>query len=670
MSKQDIILGNVVDDGTGDYLRRGGMKINSNFNELYTHLGDGVKPHAAGAWKTHKFVDGVLAAEYGSSWIIDSTAGEVAVNFPTDSDPQNIGKVIKIRDSYGVFNLNPVTINANIKGAGSVALNRKYQDAEFVKVSINEWQYAPQKLISDISYSEVPSVVKTSALAIANQRDFDIYSKISGTYNTLAVEVYRRGNQLYFGDSLSVNSDYGSIPPDQNPYYGGPGEEPVPTTWAPSTAYIAGQIVKRAAAVPTATYVYDYYVAKSSHTSGASFNALLWTQLNVGDLYALDGKTIRLTLPANVGDPIALTTYITDISTFRTSYNSKSIRVVDIGNETEDGVVGEVVKVDLQNTLSFTLTDFGFTATEQVNPDSTEIYVNGHALTKAGQAGTGDAGNGQPFDFDVVQDGTGAWNTIVFYEQLRDGDIVTIKWYDNVIGTLLTWNEGTSNIKDLGDETWLQNNFYDNLSIKNTLSYNDPQDPKAWNSEINASVSRTSISTVSEFFELMYPIGSLYFNANNPNNPADYMGFGTWVRYAQGKALVGWQDPAGGQPDDDFGKNPQWDALDPDNSVPSAGGTGGFKSTTLTPANIPELSSGVDDVNDRDYEDPTEKYALVSRPQSGDINLNGCQPDPDSTDTALGFYKEEPIKVNAGVIPSPINILQPYITINVWVRTA
>ncbi|EPJ2512148.1 hypothetical protein ACTGOH_005113, partial [Salmonella enterica subsp. enterica serovar Bareilly] len=37
--KQNIKIGNVVDDGQGDYLRRGGAKINENFDELYYELG-------------------------------------------------------------------------------------------------------------------------------------------------------------------------------------------------------------------------------------------------------------------------------------------------------------------------------------------------------------------------------------------------------------------------------------------------------------------------------------------------------------------------------------------------------------------------------------------------------------------------------------------------------
>ena len=41
MAKQTINLGTVANDGTGDSVRTGGDKINDNFNEIYTALGDG-----------------------------------------------------------------------------------------------------------------------------------------------------------------------------------------------------------------------------------------------------------------------------------------------------------------------------------------------------------------------------------------------------------------------------------------------------------------------------------------------------------------------------------------------------------------------------------------------------------------------------------------------------
>ena len=41
MTKQTINRGSAANDGTGDNLRAGGAKINSNFDELYNVLGDG-----------------------------------------------------------------------------------------------------------------------------------------------------------------------------------------------------------------------------------------------------------------------------------------------------------------------------------------------------------------------------------------------------------------------------------------------------------------------------------------------------------------------------------------------------------------------------------------------------------------------------------------------------
>ena len=41
MSKQQVNVGVLPNDGQGDNLRAGATKINNNFNELYTALGDG-----------------------------------------------------------------------------------------------------------------------------------------------------------------------------------------------------------------------------------------------------------------------------------------------------------------------------------------------------------------------------------------------------------------------------------------------------------------------------------------------------------------------------------------------------------------------------------------------------------------------------------------------------
>lgn len=40
-------------------------------------------------------------------------------------------------------------------------------------------------------------------------------------------------------------------------------------------------------------------------------------------------------------------------------------------------------------------------------------------------------------------------------------------------------------------------------------------------------------------FDKVYPIGSIYMNATNPNNPATYLGGGTWEQFGQGRTLIG-----------------------------------------------------------------------------------------------------------------------------------
>ena len=48
MAKSTINLGTTPNDRTGDTLRDAGTKVNSNFSELYTALGNGTALNIAG----------------------------------------------------------------------------------------------------------------------------------------------------------------------------------------------------------------------------------------------------------------------------------------------------------------------------------------------------------------------------------------------------------------------------------------------------------------------------------------------------------------------------------------------------------------------------------------------------------------------------------------------
>jgi len=49
----------------------------------------------------------------------------------------------------------------------------------------------------------------------------------------------------------------------------------------------------------------------------------------------------------------------------------------------------------------------------------------------------------------------------------------------------------------------------------------------------------TSALTAATINALVYPVGSIYFNATVSTNPATLLGFGTWVAYAAGRVPVG-----------------------------------------------------------------------------------------------------------------------------------
>ncbi|WVX87470.1 baseplate wedge subunit [Vibrio phage EniLVp02] len=651
--KQQINLGQVVDDGTGDYLRRGGEKINANFDDIYSRLGDGQEVHPAGAWARFRFIDSgnTLNVKFGDAWVIDTHGGIVNVVLPKGTSA-DYGKVIRLRDVNGIWDKYPVRLviqtGDTVKGqTGTYDLNRKGQDVELTYTQPSRFEFPAQKLVDGISFGATPSVKRAAWIAAEGDRDFNTETVLGGEYNVAAVEVYRRGNLLYYGnDGLSDASDYGSIP------------DPTIPDWATATDYTLIDRVK---------YSGNWYQCVQPHNSGSSFVASNWEQINNGDLFPLDGKTIRLRIESDDGDPIAVVTYLTDVSSFRTSYNKMSVMVADINNPAVQAVDGQIVKIDLENTREIPLTAFGYPEYTQYNPTSLEVLVNGQHLTIARQAGQGYEGSGN-FEFDVKQDASGRYNIIVFGFELEHKDIVTVRWYDSVIGTLLSWDEGDDTIQDRADARYLQTLYQ--FTRKNKIRYTDPNNPSAANTEIIPDAEEDiRFGEVTSLLESIYPVGSVYINANNPNNPADYMGFGKWVRFGEGRAIVAWQDANDqGEYDPDFGYNNQF-LDDQGQPIPAAGGQSGSKATMLTAANIPELTSGVENKQDRNPNNPNEQYALVARPNDGDLNLNGCQPDPDSTAPVLGFYREEPVKVNAGATQTSVSVVQPSITVHVWVRT-
>ena len=53
----------------------------------------------------------------------------------------------------------------------------------------------------------------------------------------------------------------------------------------------------------------------------------------------------------------------------------------------------------------------------------------------------------------------------------------------------------------------------------------------------NGAVTKAKLAT--DALELAYPVGSIYMNASNSNNPSTLLGFGTWAAFGAGRVPVG-----------------------------------------------------------------------------------------------------------------------------------
>ena len=135
---------------------------------------------------------------------------------------------------------------------------------------------------------------------------------------------------------------------------------------------------------------------------------------------------------------------------------------------------------------------------------------------------------------------------------------------------------------------------------------------------------KLSGNTLTQIQDMFYPVGSIYTNAAVSTNPGTLLGFGTWVKFGEGKVLVG-QD----------GTDGDFNAL---------GETGGSKTHTLTENEMPSHTHGYTDR----YVNYEAEYAI-----SGDskkiVDIEDVT-DPTGGDAAH-------------------NNVQPYITVKMWKRT-
>ncbi len=144
----------------------------------------------------------------------------------------------------------------------------------------------------------------------------------------------------------------------------------------------------------------------------------------------------------------------------------------------------------------------------------------------------------------------------------------------------------------------------------------------------------TSAMTAATINDLVYPVGSVYVNATVSTNPATLLGVGTWVAYGQGRV------PVGKASSGTFG---------------TLNATGGSEtdSHTLTLSEIPS----------HNHSNGSFQYLLKS-------DSNHTLKDSDSTGGEPNLAQQGAIAAAGGGGAHTHDILQPYIVVYMWKRTA
>lgn len=137
----------------------------------------------------------------------------------------------------------------------------------------------------------------------------------------------------------------------------------------------------------------------------------------------------------------------------------------------------------------------------------------------------------------------------------------------------------------------------------------------------------------------IYKIGDLYLTTNN-TNPKNALGYGTWERYAQGSAVVGFSETP---------SSPEWTRI-PLNQY-------GQQQVTLTTDNIPKHT----------HDFPADDQLILSFDLTRSTGFQRSGYDAESTTSSQ--YSSGWAKTSSSGENLPFSVIQPSIVIFVWRRT-
>jgi hypothetical protein len=171
----------------------------------------------------------------------------------------------------------------------------------------------------------------------------------------------------------------------------------------------------------------------------------------------------------------------------------------------------------------------------------------------------------------------------------------------------------------------------------------------------------------------LYPVGSIYINAGVSTNPATLFGFGTWVAFGAGRVMVGLNAS-----DADFDTAEETGGAKTVAAAGSISGTVG--GTSLTEAQMPKhyhqyrgANSMTAPQNDQgasysfgNYgggtpDDAAQQYGTFST--GGNATSGG-------TSTGTGNGDSHTHSFTGSVTGSATSVVQPYIVVRMWKRTA
>lgn len=161
-------------------------------------------------------------------------------------------------------------------------------------------------------------------------------------------------------------------------------------------------------------------------------------------------------------------------------------------------------------------------------------------------------------------------------------------------------------------------------------------------SEIDTKIATAVADAVAQSKEEQNPVGSLYYNADNGTNPATLLGFGTWELYGSGRVLVG------------------LDSTDTD--FDTAGETGGAKTADVNHKH--NTAFGWDGNNFYAAATSSGGNPLYS---SQVITVNRSTFGQGSLPSAAARLAYTDFMREGVTNPS---VVQPYITVYIWKRTA